>query len=169
MNKVFYILSLLIVFPAPFLFFLFLYNSIEKRAKKIIELLPNDFESKYTDVRIWFKGYDASKKINRYKIDPLKSLYSYNLANLYVYKEGLVVVGKMNAYGRIRLLSPFAICRPGATSHLSIVPNRVIYISAEVIGQDIDIKFQDQEYTNSIILVAKNIGIDLASKINTEV
>ena len=169
MNTVFYILLLLIVLPAPFLLFLFLYPTIEKRAKKIIELLPDDFESKYTDVRIWFKGYDMLKKINRYQIDPLKSLYSYNLADLFVFNGGLVVIGKTKAFGRIRLLSPFAICWPNATSRLLMVPNRVNYIGAEVIDQDIDIKFQDQEYTSSIILVVKNVGKDLYSKINTEV
>lgn len=112
-------LFLIILLPTPFLFFLFMYTTIEKKAKRIVELLPGD-AIKYTDVKIWFKGYDMLKKANRFQIDPLKSLYVYNLADLYVFKRGIVVVGKARswAFGRIRLLSPFAICWPGAESQL---------------------------------------------------
>lgn len=39
--------------------------------------------------------------------------------------------------------------------------NVTLYVSAKVAGQDVDIKFQDKEYTNSIVLAVKNIGKDL--------
>lgn len=163
-------LFLIILLPTPFLFFLFMYTTIEKKAKRIVELLPGD-AIKYTDVKIWFKGYDMLKKANRFQIDPLKSLYVYNLADLYVFKRGIVVVGKARswAFGRIRLLSPFAICWPGAESQLSMVPNRVSYIGAEIVGEDVDIQFQDREYTNNIKLEVKRIGRELYDKISSNV
>ena len=37
-----YMLFLIILLPTPFLFFLFMYTTIEKKAKRIVELLPGD-------------------------------------------------------------------------------------------------------------------------------
>jgi len=56
------VLLLVIILPIPFLFFWFIYYSFDKRAKRVIELLPKDTDAIYTDVRIWFKGYDMLKK-----------------------------------------------------------------------------------------------------------
>jgi hypothetical protein len=166
-----YVLFLIMFLAAPFVLFLFMYSAVENRARRIVELLPGDLTIKYIDVRIWFKGYDVLKKANRFQIDPSKSLYVYNLADLYVYKRGIVVVGKARAwaFGRIRLLSPFAICWPGAESQLSMVLNRVSYIGAEVVGEDVDIQFQDREYTNTIKLEVKQIGREVYSKISANV
>ncbi len=50
-----------------------------------------------------------------------------------------------------------------------MVPYRNSYVSAEVAGQDADIKFQDKEYTNSIVLAVKNIGGDLYNKVRCNV
>jgi hypothetical protein len=169
MNTFFYVLLVMIFLTFPFLFFLYIYNAIEKKARKVIALLPDDVEAKFTDVRIWFKGYDMLKKVNKYSIDTSKSLYSYNLADLYIFSGGIVVVGKIKAYGRIRLLSPFAICWPSGETQLSMVPYRNSYVSAEVVGQDADIKFHDKEYTNCIVLAVKNIGRDLYNKVSCNV
>ncbi|HEY4112263.1 hypothetical protein [Puia sp.] len=167
MTTFLYILLLAIVLPAPFLFFLYIYITVEKKAKGIIELLPDDAKAKYTDVRIWFKGYDMMKRINRYQIDPLKSLYTYNLADVIVFNGGIVVIGKIKVFGRVRLLSPFAICRPGAGARLQMVRDRVTYLGAEVVEQDVEIKFHDQDYTNNITLVIKKAGGELYSDINS--
>lgn len=161
MNTIFYVLSSLLFFTAPFLFFVFIYKAIDKRARTILDLLPGNVEKKFTDVRIWFKGYDMSKRVNKFQIDPFKSLYSYNLIDLYVLNGGLVIVGKKKMFGKTWLLSPFAICWPGGDTQLSMVPNRVRYVSAEVAGEDIDIKFHDQDYSNAIVIAIKKIGKDL--------
>lgn len=169
MNTIFYVLFLLILLTAPFLLFLYKYYTIEKNAEEVIALLPVDIDAKFTNVRIWFKGYDMLKRVNKYSIDTSKSLYSYNLADLYVFNGGIVIVGKIKAYGRMRLLSPFAICWPGGETQLSMVPYRNSYISAEASGQDVNIKFQDMEYTNSIVLAVKNIGTELYDKVRGKV
>lgn len=161
MNMIFYVLLSVMLLAAPFLFFVFIYNAVDKRARKILDLLPNDVEKKFTDVRVWFKGYDMLKRVNKFQIDPFKSLYSYNLIDLYVLNEGLVVVGKYKMFAKTWLLSPFAICWPGGETRLSAIPNRVRYVSVEVFDQDIDIKFHDQDYTNDIVLAVKKIGKDL--------
>jgi hypothetical protein len=146
-----------------------MYSSIEKKAKRTIALFPEDLLTKYPDAKLWFKGYNMANKTNSFQIDASKSLYVYNLADLYVFKGGIVVVGKAKAwwgFGRDWLLSPFAICWPGAESHLRMVPYRVKYIGTELIAEDIDIEFQDPEYTKNIKLSVKHIGKELYGKIS---
>jgi len=50
-----------------------------------------------------------------------------------------------------------------------MVPNRVSYIGAEIVGEDVDIQFQDREYTNNIKLEVKRIGRELYDKISSNV
>jgi hypothetical protein len=166
-----YTLLFLIIFaPTPVLFFLFMFRKIENRAKKIIEVLPDDILIKYTDVKLWFKGYDIAKRADWFQIDVFKSLYVYNLADLYVFKKGIVVVGKAKPpwqFGRNYLLSPFAICGAGGEPQFTMVRYHVRYIGAQVIGEDVDIEFQDPDYTKNIKLAVKHIGRELYSKINS--
>ena len=163
---VLYIFLALLLPSAPFLVYLYLYNLIEKRAKQTIELLPKAAKSKYADVRIWFKGYDMLKRRNWPVTDMLKSLYVYNLADLFVFEQGIVVVGKMKiaGFGRLRLLSPFVICRQGAQSQFPMVTYRVDFQGANLVGPDLDITFQDHDYTNAITMVVKAVGQDLYGK-----
>lgn len=160
-------LFLIIFLPAPFLFFWFIYYSYDKRAREVVEQLPADIDAKYEDVRIWFKGYDMLKKVNAFQINLGQALYTYNLADLYLFGDGLVVVGKVKAYGKIRLLPPFVICRAEGLSRLSMVPNAVKYVGMEVYGHDIDIGFKDAGYTNVIKLAIKEAGEDLYEKMHT--
>lgn len=163
------LLFLIILAPMPVLLFLFMFLKIENRAKKIIGVLPDDIIVKYTDVKLWFKGYDMAKRADWFQIDVFKSLYVYNLADLYVFKRGIVVVGKAKApwqFGRNYLLSPFAICGAGGESLFTMVPYRVRYVGAKLIGEDVDIEFQDTDYTKNIKLAVKHIGKDLYSKIS---
>jgi len=167
-TMVYPLLFIILLMPTPFLAFLFIYRTIEKKAKKTILLLPDDVLIKYTDTRIWFKGYDMAKRPNRFQFDLLKSLYVYNLADLYVFKRGIVVVGKARAplqFGRNWLLSPFVICWPGAASDFPMVRYRVNYIGTEILGEDVDIEFQDPEYTKNIKLAVKHVGRELYSKL----
>lgn len=167
-SSVYYTLSLLLLLPAPLLFFGWFYRMIERRAQRVIDFLPYVPEARYTDVRVWFKGYDMTKRINKFQIDPQKSLYVYNLIDLFVFKGGVVVVGKTKYFGKTFLLSPFAICWSGGEEELSMVPYRFRYLGAEILDQDVDIQFQDPDYFNSIKIEIKNLGKELFSKIDTQ-
>jgi|SRR5882724_2860260 len=169
MNTFVYVLLLVIILPIPFLFFWFIYYSFDKRAKRVIELLPKDTDAIYTDVRIWFKGYDMLKKTNKFLFSPTKALYAYNLADLFLFADGLVVIGKIRAYGKIRMLSPFVIRWPDGSDKLWMVPESVRYAGVELLGQDIDISFQDADYTNIVKLEAKKIGEDLYEKMRRRI
>jgi hypothetical protein len=164
MNILTNVLPYIFILPLPFVFFGFIYLSYDRGAKRIIAQLPADIVAQYADVRIWFKDYDALKKVNMFQLDPSKALYSYNLADLYLFKDGIVVAGKQKQFGKIWLLPPFAIRWKGGVNQLSMVRYSVQYIGLEVIGEDIDIKFQDPAYTNIIKLAVKNVGPALYRK-----
>jgi len=67
------------------------------------------------------------------------------------------------------MLSPFVIRWPDGSDKLWMVPESVRYAGVELLGQDIDISFQDADYTNIVKLEAKKIGEDLYEKMRRRI
>jgi hypothetical protein len=163
MSNTLYFILLTIFLPAPFLFFWLIYILVDKRANRTIELLPKNELAKYVDVRIWFKGYDMFKR-NYHRINPFRILYSYNIADLFLFDDQLIVLGKIKAFGKIRLLPPFAISWTDKRHPYSNVIHYTRYLGTGLTEDDIDIQFKDPDYTNNIKLAVKKVGRDLFAK-----
>ena len=155
-------IALLLLFLTGFIFLVsYYFATIERRAEKVLEAISESITWQKCDVKIWFKGYDMLKRKSTFSIDPFKMLYSYNLADLYVSGDKLIVVGKDKIFGRTRTLSPLIIC-----SNLSDLRDKSLkyatrLVATELTGNDLEVQFEDYEYSNIIKLVVKNIGQEL--------
>jgi len=164
MNIFIFLTILVILIPMPFVLFWTMYRAYESNTAKVVAQLPGEVVAKFPDVSIWFKNYDMTKKINKFQTNLTKALYSYNHADLILFREGLIVIGKSRSYGKLRMLSIFPIVWEDPRPRLSMVPNPVRYIGVTLTGRDIDIEFHDPEYSNNIKLAVKNIGPELYEK-----
>ena len=166
MNLYIYFAIIAIFLTLPLVFFRLVYRAYETNAASVVAHLPGDVVERYPDVRIWFKNYDMLKKINKFQTNLTKALYSYNHADLILFPEGLVVIGKSQSYGKLRMISTFAIIWDGRQDRLGMVPNPVKYIGARLTGNDLDIEFHDPEYSNDIKLAVKDVGPGLYVKLS---
>jgi hypothetical protein len=85
-------------------------------------------------------------------------------AHLFLFSDKLIVVGKIKAFGKIRLLSPIAISWADTTDLRVNVIHYTFYLDTVLSGDDVDIQFEDPVYTNSIKLAVKKVGRDLFAK-----
>jgi hypothetical protein len=146
---------------AFFLLVRYYFSTVERRSKEALEAISEGIRWQQCDVKIWFKGYDMLKKRSTFRIDPFKMLYSYNVADLYVSDDKLIVVGKDKIFGRTRILSPLIICTNPSDLREKSLKCAKSYIATELVGDDLEIQFEDFEYSNNIKLVVKNIGQEL--------
>jgi hypothetical protein len=167
MGTISYIISVLTVLSFPFIFFLTYLKAIEKRTQNIVAQLPTNVKAKFLNTTVWFKSFDMMKKKAAFNIDPMKTLYSFNVADLYVLNDKIIVVGKTKMLGKLRLLSPFAICWTDKAAEPTTVKYLTMQISTKLVGDDIEIEFQDFDYSNQIKLVAKKIGHSLYDAIKS--
>lgn len=155
------------VLGMPIAFVLIYFRTLNSKTANVLQSLPQNAKAIYFDVRVWFKGYDPYKKKKQFQINPLKALYTFNIADLYVQADKLIVVGKTKVLGKTILLQPFAICWTGRQFEAVNVTLLTRQIKTEVIGNDVEIEFEDFEYTNTIKLVVKKIGQELYQQIES--
>jgi hypothetical protein len=162
----FIFLALLLLFLTAFISFFDVYfSTIEKRTERMLEKVSESIRWRKSDVHVWFKGFDMSKKKSTFSMDPLKTLYSYNLADLYVLDDKLIVVGKNKIFGRTRILSPLIICSKPSDLRNKSLKYLTRHIATELVGEDLEIQFEDDEYSNKIELVVKKVGKELSERL----
>jgi len=161
------IFQIALVLGMPIAFVLIYFRSLNSKTTNVLESLPQNTKATYIDVRVWFKGYDPYKKKKQFQINPLKALYTFNIADLYVQTDKLIVVGKTKFFSKTILLQPFAICWTGRQFEPANVTLLTRQIKTELNGNDIEIEFEDFEYINTIKLVVKKIGQELYQQIES--
>ena len=155
-------IALLLLFLTAFIFIVsYYFATIERRAIRTLEAISENISWHKPDVRIWFKGYDMLKRKGTFSIDPFKMLYTYNLADLYVSDDMLIAVGKHKILGRTRMLSPLIICSNPLDLRDKSLKYSTRLVATELVGKDLEVQFEDFEYSNIIKLVVKNIGQEL--------
>ena len=167
MGTILYIILLLTVLSFPIIFFLSYFKTIEKITQSIVAQLPTNVKGQFLNTTVWFKGYDMMKKTKTFNIDPMKTLYSFNIADLYVLNDKLIVVGKTKMLGKTRLLSPFAICWTDKKTEYTNLKYLTRQTNTKLIGSDIEFEFEDSDYSNKITLVVKKIGQPLYDTIKS--
>jgi hypothetical protein len=145
----------------PLLLILIYFKAIKRKSQIVLTSLPKDNIAVFHNVRVWFKGYDMMSRKRKFKIDPLKPLYSFNIADLYVQSDKLIVVGKAKMWGKEIMLQPFAICWIGREVKETAVTMLTTHMKTTLAGSDLEIEFSDYEYSKNITLVVKKIGIDI--------
>jgi hypothetical protein len=158
MDTIIFIAVLLLLLTASIFIVSYYFYTIERRTKRTLEAISGSIKWQRFDVKIWFQGYDMLKRNSAFSIDPFKMIYSYNVADLYVSGDRLVVVGKDKVFGRTRLLSPLIICTNPLDLRDKSLKYTTRHVATELVGQDLEIQFEDFEYSNKIKLVVKNIG-----------
>lgn len=165
MNTISEILQVAGVVTFPLLVILIYFKAIKRKTQRVLDSLPKDNTAFFPNVRIWFKGYDMMSRKKKFQIDPLKPLYSFNLADLYVQSDKLIVVGKTKMWGGIWgkaiMLQPFAICWIGREVQEASVTMLTTHVKTTLAGNDLEIEFSDYEYSKNITLVVKKIGTEI--------
>lgn len=155
---------LLFIASIPFLLRYTVYHFTDKSAGRILQNMPADARYEMNDTDILFKGLDKLKRDKPQGKYPLRPLYTYNMADLLVFDGELVVIGKVKVYGKLRRLTPFSIFRDNGSGLAARVPSYVKYKDTQMVGDDVEIRFEDPEYTSIITLVVKNGGKDLYNR-----
>jgi hypothetical protein len=165
MNTISEILQVAGVIGFPFLIILIYFRAVKRKTQTILNSLPKSNITVFRDARIWFKGYDMMSRKKKFQIDPLKLLYSFNIADLYVQSDKLIVVGKTKMWGGLWgkeiMLQPFAICWIGREVQEAGVTMLTTQLGTKLNGNDIEIEFSDYEYSKNVTLVIKKIGKEL--------
>lgn len=165
MNSFYFIFQIALVIGFPIIFILLYFKTLNQNVSAILNTLPENPKAIFKDTRIWFKGFDMLKKRNTFRMNPLKPLYSFNVADLYIQNDKIIVVGKMRILGKTQLLQPFAICWIGREPEKPMPKILTRGIRTAVVGDDIEIEFEDYEYKNPIKLVVKKIGKEVYQQI----
>ena len=165
MHILFNIFQIASVIALPIIFLFIYFRTLNEKVSTILKSLPENSKAVFKDARVWFKGFDMYKKKDMFHFNPLKALYAFNIADLYVQNDKLIVVGKTRILGRKQLLQPFAICWIGKEYQIANITLLTRQISTILIGNDVEIEFEDYEYKNPIKLVVKKIGKELYQQI----
>lgn len=141
------------------------FRALNRKAQKVLNSPPKVNIAVYRNVRVWFKGFDIMSRKNKFLFDPLKPLYSFNNADLYVQSDKLIVIPKTKMrggfWGKQIMLQPFAICWMGREVQEVLVTMLTTHIKTRLTGNDIEIEFRDHEYAKNITLIVKKIGKEL--------
>jgi hypothetical protein len=165
MNTVTEIIQVAGVLAFPFVLMVIYFRALRSKSQRVLNSIPKINTPVFANARVWFKGYDMMSRKKKYQIDPLKPLYSFNIANLYVQSDKLIVVGKTKMWGGLWgkeiILQPFAICWMGREVQEAAVTMLTTHIATKLNGNDIEIEFSDYEYSKNVTIVIKNIGKEL--------
>lgn len=163
MNRVIQIFLIGTVLLFPIVFFWIYTKSIENKANKIIKRYSDEFSEIYSDLNVWVKDYDVFKQKKSFTVDPYQKLYSLNYCDLILNDKNIVVIGKIKILGKNKALIP--IIFKFEKKETSTESKFVVIKKIRELGNDLEIEFVDNNYTETMTLIIKKPDVELIQKI----
>ena len=159
------IILAILVLSFPIIIYRIYLSSLENRAKQMIKFYTTDSSEFHADIKVWFRNFDILKKKNKFDLNPYQTNYSFSDCDLILDSDYLVVIGKTRMFGKSRHLTPTIFTFH--TNDFKIFQNSRIAqcLNIRDSGADLELDFNDSDYSNVITLVIRRIDSGLKDKI----
>lgn len=145
-----------------FLFFYFTYL-YQKRINRLVKEYKDRYSCFIVENNIsWVKNFDLWGVKKKFYFDFFKPNYNFNLCDLIMGKNSIMIVGKSCFLVKNIQLYPIIIANCQSVNYLG---NTVKFKNVYINRNDIEIEYEDFKYKNTMTLVLKNSNEELFNEI----